>query len=136
MYYNRQTRLLFIILIFIIMFVGCAVKLCNLQIVNGEELRKVSEDKLYMSMSIKAPRGDIVDRYGKKLATSKTGYSLQIEKTSATKAEFAEMIFNLIKLLENEIEITDQLPISYEKPFVFTINKTRSGSISCGNRQK
>lgn len=123
MYYNRQTRLLFLILIFIIMFVGCAIKLFNLQVVNGEELRKVSEDKLYMSMSIKAPRGDIVDRYGKKLATSKTGYSLRIEKTSATKKEFAEMIFNLIKLLENEIEFTDQLPISYDKPFEFTITE-------------
>lgn len=125
MYYNRQSRLLFLILIFIAMFVGCAIKLFNLQVVNGEELRKVSEDKLYMSMSIKAPRGDIVDRYGKKLATSKTGYSLQIENTSSDKKEFAEMIFNLIKLLENEIEITDQLPVTYKQPFTFTIDEKK-----------
>ena len=123
MYYNRQSRLLFLILIFIVMFFGCAIKLFNLQVVNGEELRKVSEDKLYMSMSIKAPRGDIVDRYGKKFATNKTGYSLQIEKTSATKKEFAEMVFNLIKLLEKEIEFTDQLPVTYDKPFKFTIDR-------------
>ncbi len=125
MHYNRQSRLLFLMLIFIIMFICCAIKLFNLQVVNGEELRKVSEDKLYMSMSIKAPRGDIVDRYGKKLATSKIGYSLQLEKTSATRKEFAEVVYHLIKLLGNELEITDQLPITMEKPFEFTIENAK-----------
>ena len=123
MYYNRQSRLLILFLIFILMFIGCAIKLVNLQVVNGEELRKVSEDKLYMSMSIKAPRGDIVDRYGKKLATSKIGYSLQIEDTAETKAEFAETIHKLIKLVEKDIEIPDKLPLDTVAPFNFTLSE-------------
>ena len=95
MYYNRQSRLLILILIFILMFIGCAIKLINLQLVNGEEMRKVSEDKLYMSMSIKSPRGDIVDRYGKKLATSKIGYSLQIIGQKGLNPAIASLIMSL-----------------------------------------
>lgn len=123
MRYNREGRLIFIFVIFACMFIACAIKLFNLQVVNGESLRKVSEDKLYMSMSIKAPRGDILDRYGKKLATNKTGYTLQIQNSYDTKREFSTTIFNLIKLTENELVFTDKLPISYNEPFEFVFDE-------------
>lgn len=119
MNYNRESRLLVIFIIFSAMFAACVLKLINLQVINGKKLRQVSEDKLYTTMRIKAPRGDITDRYGKKLATNKLGFSLQLEKTSDSKEEFSEVVYNLYKLTEKEIDYTDNLPVSDKEPFKF-----------------
>ncbi len=121
MRYNKAMRLFVIGIIVVIMFSLCLVRLINLQIINGSNLRKVSEDKLYMSMSVKAPRGNILDRYGNVLATNKQGYSIRIQKTDMSREELSEVIKNLMKLLAKEnIVINDQFPVSKEEPFGFT----------------
>ena len=121
MRYNKASRLLVMCIIVTIMFSLCLVRLINLQIVNGESLRQVSEDKLYMSMSLKAPRGNILDRYGNVLATNKQGYIIRIQKTDMSQAEFTKTLKNLMKLLAKEnIVINDQFPVTKEEPFEFT----------------
>lgn len=122
-YYNKQARTIFMILIVCVLFFLCIIRLVNLQIVNGESYRKVSEAKLYTSMTIKAPRGNIVDRYGEILATNRSGFSVEIKYTGLTRKELSSMLYELVQVLNHEeVEFTYSLPITKEKPYEFEFN--------------
>ena len=57
------------------------VQLFNLQIVKGKEYREQSNTRLSRESVLQAARGDILDQSGNKLATTKSGYSLELYKT-------------------------------------------------------
>ena len=57
-----------------IMLVAILIKLVVLQVVNGEDYRRQSMDKLTNSVTVPAPRGVIYDRNGVLLATNRTAY--------------------------------------------------------------
>ena len=125
MRHNVNARSLFIGVVVLVLFALCVIRLFSLQIVNGENFRKVSEQKLFMSMTVKAPRGNILDRYGKVLASNRMGYSVQVRQSDLSKEEFAIMLDNLVSLLEKQgVEITDQLPITMTEPYSFTYTGT------------
>mgnify|MGYP006954140920 CR=1 FL=1 len=50
---NSPARAVVIAAAAILLFLLCAIQLVRLQIVNGKEYRKISEDKLYVSMTVK-----------------------------------------------------------------------------------
>lgn len=75
-------------------------QLVNLQIIKGEENFEKSQNRLLSDRSIPAPRGNILDRYGVPLATSRQGFSVQIVKTSLKNDDLNEMLLNLTKVLE------------------------------------
>ncbi len=119
-YYNKQARTIFVGLIVAIMFFICIIRLINLQIINGENYRKVSEEKLHTSMTIKAPRGNILDRYGEILVTNRTGFSVIIKDVGLNRSELSTMLYKLTSALKSEnIEYTGSLPITMEKPYEF-----------------
>lgn len=126
---NSPARAVVIAAAAILLFLLCAIQLVRLQIVNGKEYRKISEDKLYVSMTVKAPRGEISDRYGSTLVGNRTGFSVQIRDTGMKKTEFSDMLKELLILLEKEqIDVRDTLPISTAEPLKFTFKKTDSKS--------
>ncbi|MBW2391583.1 MAG: hypothetical protein JRG89_24585, partial [Deltaproteobacteria bacterium] len=51
-----------------------AVRLFQLQIVEGADLRSRSEQNFVRTIRLEAPRGDIVDREGRILATTRPAY--------------------------------------------------------------
>ena len=57
------------------------VQLFRLQIVHGEEYRQTSNLRLTRESVIEAARGNIEDRNENILATTKTGYSIELYKT-------------------------------------------------------
>ena len=65
-----------IILILVIIFISIIyiIRLFNLQIVNGKEYREKSKTRMLRTEEIEAPRGEITDRNGVVLATSKLSY--------------------------------------------------------------
>ena len=77
---NSNRYFILMILLFLIASIFI-LQLFNLQIIHGEEYREQSERRLVREAETYAPRGDIFDRYGKVIATSKLGYSVQIYKT-------------------------------------------------------
>lgn len=90
-------------------------QLFNLQIVHGEEYREQSEKRLVREAETYAPRGDIFDRYGKVIATSKIGYSVQIYKTKIDNDRLNEVLLDVANILEkNGDEYYDNFPIDYE----------------------
>ncbi|MDP6980891.1 MAG: penicillin-binding protein 2 [Myxococcota bacterium] len=62
----------------VVAFVIFAVRLFQLQIVEGADLRSRSEQNFVRTIRLEAPRGDIVDRDGRILATTRPAYRVQV----------------------------------------------------------
>ena len=83
-----------------------------MQIVMGNTYAQRAEQKQMRSVALKAPRGEIVDRFGKPFVTNKTGYSIQIQKTNLKNDEFNEMLLKIYKIIsEHGQEVSETLPI-------------------------
>lgn len=122
---NHHERAYIVIGLVTVLFLMCAVRLVKLQIVHGKEYRRVSEEKLYVSMSVKAPRGEILDRYGTILVGNRTGFSIQISDNNMEGKEFASMLKELIVLLEKQgVNLTDTLPVTKTTPLEFTFRES------------
>ena len=72
-------------LLYIIVYVSGIVLLAglfNLQIVKGNDYRRISNTRLSRNMTVKASRGDILDSSGNKLVSTKMLYNLEFYKIS------------------------------------------------------
>ena len=115
--YNIVSALVYIIGIILI------IQLFNLQIIKGADYRQQSNTRLSRESTLQAARGDILDQSGNKLATTKSGYILQLYKTKIDDNTLNNSLLNIVKVLEsNNDSYIDDLPIKIE-PFEFTINE-------------
>lgn len=98
------------------------IRLVDLQLVKGSEYAAKSESRLVRSMTISAPRGEILDRYGRPLVTNRMGFSIQFQKTAATDEQLNSTILSLINLMEQyEQTYVDTLPLNEDgSDFTFT----------------
>ena len=83
--YIKRIIVLFVILIVSILISGG--RLYNLQIVNGEEYLKKSERRISRTVNIKAPRGEILDRYGRPLVTNRMSFTIRFDALTWEKAK-------------------------------------------------
>ena len=114
--YNVLTVITYIIGIILI------IQLFNLQIVHGAEYREESNTRLTRETTLKAARGEILDRTGTALVTNSTKFSLELYKTKIDDNELNNSILNIVNLLEKyQVEYVDSFPISIN-PFEFTIS--------------
>jgi penicillin-binding protein 2 len=73
-----ENRLPFVALAIIAVFVVFLVRLFQLQILEGDDLRRRSERNSVRSVRLEAPRGDIVDRHGATIATTRPAFGVEI----------------------------------------------------------
>lgn len=104
------------------------IQLFRLQIVNGAEYRETSNTRLTRESTIEAARGNIEDRNGNVLATTKTGYSVELYKTKNSNEELNSTILKIVNLLEkNEDTYVNNFPINFNLEFTYksqeSINK-------------
>ncbi len=113
--YNLLTTLVYLTGIVLI------IQLFNLQIIKGTEYRERSNARLTRERVIEAARGNIVDRNETILATTKTGYSVELYKNKNTNQELNEVILNVVNLLEkNKDEYINNFPIDSNLKFKYT----------------
>ncbi len=94
-------------------------RLFSLQVIHGVGYRAMSVQRITTTTVAKAPRGEILDRYGRPLITNRTGYSLKMQKTGMKSKEFNAMMLNLLNILkECGFSYEDSLPITFA-PFEF-----------------
>lgn len=97
-------------------------KLFSLQIVHGAEYREQSNTRLTRESTLEAARGDILDKTGTKLVTSKTEFSIEMYKSKVDTDTLNESILNMVKVLEKyDCSYSDIFPIKIE-PYEFTIS--------------
>lgn len=117
--YNLLTMFVYIIGIILIL------KLFSLQIVHGNEYRETSNARLSRESVLEAARGNIEDRKENILATTKTGYSIELYKTKNTNEELNEIILKIVNLLEsNNDTYINNFPINSELKFNTTSDET------------
>jgi penicillin-binding protein 2 len=117
--YIKRIIVLFVILIVSILISGG--RLYNLQIVNGEEYLKKSERRISRTVNIKAPRGEILDRYGRPLVTNRMSFTIRFDALTWEKSQKDKIISELIALCgQSGNEYIDTLPVSKTAPFFYT----------------
>ncbi len=117
-----RARFIFILCFLAVFAIVFVARLFSLQIVHGDEYKEKAENRLVRAYPIKAPRGEMLDRFGRPMVTNKMGYYIQIQSVSNSDKELNETIFKLIKMCEgSEIEYIDEFPIS-APPYKFQFN--------------
>ena len=109
------------IIMLIIAFVGFVLigKLADLQLVNGDYYRQKSETLRTRKVVVDAPRGNIVDKYGRVLAGNKQTYTVNIMKIETDPSALNAMALKLVQMIEkNGDTIKDDVPIEVN-PFRF-----------------
>lgn len=106
-------RFIFIYVCLAAFAVICVARLFNLQIVNGDEYKEKAENRLVRASTIKAPRGEIMDRYGVPLATNKMGYYISIQNVFDGNKALNMTLSRLVDICnEDKIEYFDDFPIT------------------------
>ncbi len=109
-----------------VIFIG---RLYFLQIVNGAEYLERSAKRTSRTVTVTAPRGEILDRFGRALVTNRMSFSLVFDATTWDKSRREEIVGRLISLCDAaEQEYIDTLPITKTAPFAYTYTKGEDSS--------
>ena len=116
-----------IVSVFFIIFI----KIIYMTTFKYEHYSELAENKTYKHLTIKAPRGEIRDRYGRLLAGNKNLFTVQVSGDGLKKASISDkqrandISLKLINILEeNNEEYIDEFPIVIEKNnFYYTFDK-------------
>ncbi len=116
---NSKLRFIILKLLICVMFAAIIWRLFDLQIMKGNEYYEVANERLITNIVEKAPRGEILDRYGTKLVSNKVGYSVVMQKTDMEDEQLNQIIKELVDVLySTQCSYYDNLPISFS-PYVF-----------------
>jgi len=74
----KPRRYIIFYAIFAIVIVVLSMRLVNLQIANGAYYREKSDTRTVRSVSLFAPRGEILDRNGRPIVANRTAYNVYI----------------------------------------------------------
>lgn len=118
---NRLFVLLAAAAVIFMILVG---RLFYMQIVNGEEADASLTSSVTREVTIPAARGNIYDRYGRPLAVNEAAFSVEIDDSITVDYEDAdaEAVSLYKKLIKNGYVVGDDLPITKDAPYEFTIS--------------
>ena len=119
---RRFNRMIFVNVMVILALVVCLLALFRLQIIEGASYETRSEMRVLRTVPVKAPRGKILDRYGRALVSNENGYSVQLQSVN-DEEKLNEMVCRLVLLfMEQEQDYIDDFPMSLEEPFAFSFS--------------
>ncbi len=133
---NSKARFVILKIIIIFMLAAVTWKLFDLQIMKGDQYSEIANDRLTTNIVEKAPRGEILDRYGTRLVSNKVGYSVMMQKTDMKDEELNDVINELVGVLyANNCEYYDDLPISFA-PYGFQFEDENEDGSTDDERSK
>lgn len=111
---NGRYRILYVILAIII--AAFAIRLAALQLVSGSEYREQSQKRTTKTTVTEAPRGDIIDRYGRVLVTNKMSNSIIIKKVKGQNDKVLNDLIKSLYVLSESYNhyVSTTFPITYE----------------------
>lgn len=118
---RQNPRIITLIALMLAIFMVFGFRAANFQVVTAEDFSLKNAHLTAITTKITATRGEIVDRYGRPIATNRDGYSIVFNSAYMKKAQYNEAIKSLTDLLTlYEHEWTDNLPMSMTAPYEFT----------------
>lgn len=117
---KNQTQLTVLSVVLVLSIALFGFKTYSLQLVNTAEFADKNDGAAsVMTAVLKAPRGEILDCYGRQIAINRDGYNIVFNK-AYVKENLNDVILTLIKLLEQHgAEWKDELPLSASAPYSF-----------------
>ncbi|MCD8391244.1 MAG: hypothetical protein LUD03_05350 [Firmicutes bacterium] len=129
-----KLRYFIIRVIMIIMFGIIAFTLFDLQVIDGEKNNEYVNNKLVTNIVATAPRGEILDRYGKPLVTNKVGYSIIMQDVGNDDEQINAVLGTLLDIMYSTgCTFYDELPIC-EYPYEFTFTDENGDGSSADER--
>ncbi len=122
----KPRRYVIFYILFALVAVMISVRLINLQIVNGNYYREKSNSRTVRNVTLTASRGEILDRNGRAIVSSRTAYNVYIlSNRQRTAEQLNKTIYNLFKTVKSASEnIAEVLPIEVkEGKYSFTLSK-------------
>lgn len=92
----------------------------NIQIINADKYSSNTNGSSSSRTAVlKAPRGEILDSFGRQIAANRDGYNVVFNK-AYVKDNINDIILSLVNLLdEKQVEHKDRLPLEYNAPYNF-----------------
>jgi penicillin-binding protein 2 len=130
----NNNRLTVLGILIILQFTIILSRLSYLQIVNAEEAQELANIRAVRQIPEPAPRGEIFDINGIKLATNVQSYTLVYMETEESRKDFFTTFGKVFNILENSERINEKGEVEYEKlqddfelkinPFRFEFNSS------------
>ena len=93
-------------------------RLMDIQIINAEEYRRLIEGQTIRTQTLRAARGEIVDRNHNPITVNRLGYDIILDRAWLPVAGQNQVIFDLMELSQRlGVEWIDNLPISTTRPY-------------------
>ncbi len=124
-----QITVLSVILIIAILFYTA--RIYSIQVVNAAKYTDKNDGAASVRTAVlKAPRGEILDYYGRQIAVNRDGYNIVFNK-AYVKDNLNDVILTLVNLLDQSgAEYKDELPMSKEAPYGFKDGESTDKLIS------
>ena len=121
--------MLAVLLVIAILFY--AARIYSLQVVNAEKYTDKNDGAASVRTAVlKAPRGEILDCYGRQIAINRDGYNVVFNK-AYVKDNLNDVILTLVKLFESAgTEWKDELPMESTSPYGFKEGESTDKLIS------
>lgn len=118
---RQNPRIITLIAIMLACFSVFGFRAADFQVVTADEFSLKNANLTAVKTKITATRGEIVDRYGRPIATNRDGYSIVFNSAYMKKGDYNTAIKELTELLyAYEWAWTDQLPMTQTAPYEFT----------------
>ena len=117
---KHQTTLTVLSIMLSLVLILYTARVYSIQIINAHlYTNNVKGSASTRTAVIKAPRGEILDCYGRQIAANRDGYNIVFNK-AYVKDNINDVILSLVNLLnENEVEYKDRLPLEVQAPYDF-----------------
>lgn len=110
-----DNRNLVIEVMLVLICVAFLIRLVDLQIINGESYRKLSQNKMVRTTANVAARGTIYDRNGVVLASSKIGYDVVLYDTNISNEKLNDVLLKVTNIVEkNKDKVVSNLPMNID----------------------
>ncbi len=117
---KSQTELTVLSLFLVAVILLFTARAYSIQVANASEYTDKSDGASSVLTSVlKAPRGEILDRYGRQVAINRDGYNIVFNK-AYVKENLNDVILTLVNLMiEHGAQWKDELPMSLTAPYGF-----------------
>lgn len=129
---KSQTQITILTVLLIIAIILLSARSYFIQIANAAEYTGVNKDGAASSRSavLKAPRGEILDCFGRQIAINRDGYNIVFNK-AYIKDNLNDIILSLINLAsEYQTEWVDRLPMEMTSPYNFKKDESTEKMLS------
>ena len=111
----------------VLIFSIFTLRLVQWQVIQGEEMRNLADTTASDSYTITAARGEIVDRYGRPLATNRIGFNVVLNRSYLKSEDTNATIVRLIGILNASGEVwQDSTPMQTTYPYTFLTDEEGS----------